>query len=117
MANEVSGYEQFAGLIEDRGGVFPTTMEVLRDAHGVGKLGVHIRKAIADELQSRGIGTLPEVLPSYYHEEVRLFRLGTPIADVVSAVLHPSAAGDDTLRRSGGNDAEMINQIRAIVCE
>jgi hypothetical protein len=93
-------------------------MEVLREAHGVGKLGVHIRAGIKSELASRGIGTLPDDLPTYQHQEVRLFRLGTPIANVISAVLNPSEAGDATLRQSAGTDAqEVLRTIRQLVCD
>lgn len=118
MVTKRSGYDRFRRLIDDSGGVHLTTMEELRDAHGVGKLGVHIRAAIADELRSRGIGTLPEELPTYQHQEVRLFGLGTPIANVISAVLHPSEAGDATLVRSAGADAQdVLNSIRELVCD
>lgn len=112
----MANYEEMGALIDDNGGVFLTTMEVLRDAHGVGKLGIHIRAGIADQLKSRGIGTLPEELPGYQHEGVRVYRLGSPVANVISAVLHPSAAGDETLRQSGGSDAEVLREIRQLVC-
>lgn len=116
MVYEYYEYDDFAGLIDDSEGVLLTTMEVLREAHGVAKLGVHIRAGIAGQLKSRGIGTLPEELPTYQHEEVRLFRLGSPVANVISAALHPSEAGDETLRQSGGNDAQVLRKIRELVC-
>lgn len=93
-------------------------MEVLRGAHGAGKLGVHVRKAIHDDLATHGLGHLPGGLPTYQHEEVRLFRLGTPIADTINAVLHPSEGGDQVLRQSAGSEAQdVLKQIRQLVCE
>ncbi|MEU4599927.1 hypothetical protein [Nocardia sp. NPDC023988] len=118
MANEYyETFDEFGADIDDAGGVLLTTMGVLRDVHGADKLGVHIRRAIKDQLRSRGIGTLPEELPTYQHEAVRLFRLGSPIEAVITAVLHPSENGDETLRRTAGSDAqEVLNQIRQLVC-
>lgn len=111
------GYDDFATLIEDNDGIFLTTQEVLRDAHGAERNGKHVREAIRKELASRGIGTMPEDLPIYQHEPVRLYRLGSPTAAVISAVLHPSEAGDATLRQSVGSQAqEVLNKVRELVC-
>jgi hypothetical protein len=111
-------YNDFPTLIDDAGGIFLTDMEALRDAHGVGKLGVHIRAGIKSQLESRGIGTLPDELPNYQHEEVRLYRLGSPIANVISAVVFPSEAGDATLRQTAGSNAQdLLRRVREIVCE
>lgn len=112
------GYDDFSNLILENQGLYRTTMAVLRDAHGVGKLGVHVRTGITNELKNRGIGTLPPELPSYQHEEVRLYKLGSPIADVIDAVHYPSDTGDEALRRSMGSDAEeVLAQVRQLVCD
>jgi len=93
-------------------------MEVLRDAHGAAKLGVHVRKSISDNLAAHGLGHLPAELPTYQHEEVRLYRLGTGIADTINAVLHPTEAGDQVLRQSAGSTAQdVLRRVREIVCE
>jgi len=111
-------YEALRGKVEANGGLLATTMEVLRDAHGKGKLGVHVRSAISGRLAANGMGHVPAELPTYQHEEVRLFRLGTPIADTVNAVLHPSGAGDQVLRQTAGSTAQdTLKQIRELVCE
>ncbi|MBW0115339.1 hypothetical protein [Pseudonocardia abyssalis] len=114
----MTGYDVLRQQVEQGGGLLLTTMEVLRDAHGYGKLGVHVRKAIHDALAANGLGHLPQEMPTYQYEEVRLFRLGTPIADTINAVLHPSEGGDQVLRQSAGSEAQdVLKQIRQLVCE
>ena len=112
-------YDALRDQVTDNGGLLVTTMEMLRDTHGAGKLGVHVRKAIHDSLAAHGLGHLPGGdLPTYQHEEVRLYRLGTPIADTINAVLHPSEGGDQVLRQSAGSHAQdVLKQIRELVCE
>lgn len=109
-------YDELVANVDSNGGLHRATMEELRDAHGASKLGVHVRSAIRSELASRGLGVLPNELPSYQHEEVRVFRLGSPIADIVNAVVTPSASGDMLLREVGGHEAEVLNKIRELVC-
>lgn len=111
-------YEELRKQVESEGSLLLTTMEVLRDTHGAGKLGVHVRGSIHGALEANGLGHLPGELPTYQHEEVRLFRLGTPIADTINAVLHPSEGGDQVLRQSAGSEAQsVLKQIRDLVCE
>jgi hypothetical protein len=110
-------YQEIRDAVEEDGGLIVTTMEVLRDVHGVGKLGVHVRKGIDDRLGSMGLGHLPYELPSYQHEEVRIYRLGSEIAKVVEAVIRPSAEGDELLRSSLGTEAQrLLSQVRELVC-
>lgn len=81
-----------------------------RELHGAGRLGKHVRDAISGELAAHGMGHLPEQLPTYQEMPVSVFRLGTPIADVVNAVLHPSAGGDQTLRQMGAGQAQELRR-------
>jgi hypothetical protein len=114
----VDSYEGMRKDVEAAGGLMLTTMEVLRDVHGAGKLGVHVRKNISGALAAHGMGHIPESLPTYQHEAVRLYRLGTPIADTINAVMHPTEAGDQILRQGAGSEAQsVLKQIRELVCE
>lgn len=114
---DFDSFEDLRALVDGAGGLIVTDMESLRDAHGVGKLGVHVRAAIHDRLADQGLGHLPYDLPSYQHEEVRVYRLGSEIAKVVNAVLRPSPSGDDILRQSVGTDAQQtLARIRELVC-
>lgn len=114
----MKNYDELRDRMEGEGGLLRATMGELRDIQGAGKLGVLIRQAISDRLAAHGMGHLPAALPSYQEEEVRVFRLGSPIAETVNAVLRPSQTGDDVLRRSAGSDAQKIlKQVRELVCE
>lgn len=113
-----SDYEALRKQVEAEGGIHTTTMETLRELHGAGRLGKHVRDAISGELAAHGMGHLPEELPAYQELPVRVFRLGTPIADVVNAVAHPSTGGDHVLRQlAAGQGQDILKKIRELVCE
>lgn len=93
-------------------------MEELREIEGAGRLGQHVRASISGNLLSHGMGHLPAELPSYQDFEVRVYRLGTALADVINAALNPSTSGDQILRQVAASDAQdVIKKIRALVCE
>lgn len=114
-------YTDYDGLrkqVEAEGGLHTTTMEALREIHGAGRLGKHVRDAISGELAANGLSHVPEELPAYQENPVRIYRLGTSIADVVNAVLHPSSGGDQVLRQLGGDQGQdILKKIRELVCE
>ena len=114
----MSTYDQIAKQVDASNGLYVTRMEELRDAHQASRLGVNVRDAISDRLRSRGIGHVPDVLPPYQEDEVRLYRLGDPIGKVIEAVLRPSDAGDQILRQSVGSTAtDILAKVRELVCE
>lgn len=111
-------YEALREAVVTNEGIYQATMAELKAIKGAGRLGVHVRDAISRDLASHGMGHLPEQLPPNQEDEVRLFLLGSPVADIVNAVLQPSDRGDQSLRRLGTSKAdEMLQQIRELVCE
>lgn len=113
-----SNYDALRKQVEADGGLYTTTMEELREIHGAGRLGKHVRDAISSSLSSNGMGHFPEELPSYQGEPVRVYRLGSTIADTVAAVLNPTEQGDLILRQTGGSPGQdILRQIRELVCE
>lgn len=52
-------------------------MFALREAYGAGRLGVHVRRNISDELSGLGLGHFPAELPDDQEKLVRLFKLGS----------------------------------------
>jgi hypothetical protein len=51
-------------------------------------------------------------------QQVRLYKLGTPVGDILNAANNPGYEGDDTLRDLAAGDAiERLRQIRALVCD
>ncbi len=103
--------------VEANGGVQSFTMDVVRDAYGAGRLGVHVRSGISKALQGMGLGHYPPMLPDSQYEKVRIYKLGSQVADVIGAVLRPGSEGDERLRElTGGNASELLAQVRELVC-
>jgi len=92
-------------------------MGALRELHGAGKLGVHVRSGISDKLRQNGIGHYPSELPTYQWDQVRLYKQGTPVGRVIEAVFTVGEDGDAILRESAGSDAdEILVRVRELVC-
>src|SRR3954454_5683188 len=94
----LTSYEDLRDAVAASEGLLAISMEQLRDIHGAGRLGVHVRDAISSSLARYGLGHFPEELPSYQEQYVRIFQLGTPLADLVHAVLDPTPSRDEILR-------------------
>ena len=69
--------------VEKNGNVVTLTMEELRDAHGSAKLGVNVCADIHSTLAGMGLGHIPEDLPTYQNEPVRVYKNGTPVGDLL----------------------------------
>ncbi|GIX04581.1 MAG: hypothetical protein KatS3mg114_0450 [Planctomycetaceae bacterium] len=115
----MSDWNAIKSDVEKNGNVLKITMEQLREAHGSGKLGVHVRDAISSILAGMGLGHIPEVLPTYQHELVRLYKKGTPVGDLITTVLTPGAQNEAKLveQFAGGviDYAAIVQQIRELV--
>jgi hypothetical protein len=97
--------------------VLTVTMQDLRDAYGALRLGVNVRNDITKRLAGNGLGHYPTHLPAYQHEAVRLFTLGSAVADLIQAALTPGEEHDELLRSKAESEAAMIvEKIRALVC-
>jgi hypothetical protein len=111
-------YDALKEAVEDSLGLYVTNMAELRDIRGAGRLSTGICAAISDDLAAHGLGHLPPVLPTSQWGEARIYRLGSPIAAVANAVLHPSEAGDRTLRGLATDDArDILRRVRELVAE
>lgn len=103
--------------VEENGDLLTLPMWSVRDAYGADRLGRIVRENIERELAGVGLGCLPKTLPTYQEEEVRVYKLGSRVADLIDAVRRPSEQGDDRLREAGSNEASArIEQIRELVC-
>jgi len=113
----VSTMEDLRDLVDSHDGILTTEMEVLRDAYGKGRLGIHVREGIRNALAGLGLGHYPLVLPEYQDRPVRLYRLGSPVGNLIEAVLELDPDRDELLRRAvGGDETEILQQIRELVC-
>jgi hypothetical protein len=110
--------EEIRQEVEARQGVLSLQMEAVRVAYGAGRLGSQVRENISKALKGCGLGHFPEELPAYQEEWVRLYKLGSPTADLIDAVLQPSSAHDEELRVAvGGEAAAILKQVRELVCQ
>jgi hypothetical protein len=102
--------------VDENGGVIAVQMEELRDGFGWRRLGPHVAERISDKLAGVGLGHAPDPLPEVRWERTLLFTLGSDIGRVIGAVLDPDENGAALLREKiGGEAAEMLAQIRALV--
>ena len=110
-------YQELRAKVEADGGLRVVTMRDLRDVEGVRRIGSQVPGKISQQLGLHGMGHIPALLPGNQNSPVRLYLLGTPIADTVEAVLDPSLKGDEILRRVGDAEAreDRLRQIREIV--
>jgi hypothetical protein len=112
--------EHLCSAVEASGDLLTVTMEDIRKADGrFGKLGPHVQAKLAQWLENEGMAAIPPELKRYQHEEIRIYRAGTTVAELVKAVLQPSENGDNALRERGGasdGDAQgKLDDIRAII--
>jgi hypothetical protein len=109
--------DELRDAVLQAGDALTLRMGVIRDAHGAGRLGVHVRENISKRLRSLGLAHYPHELPGDQNDPVRIYRQGTPMADLIDAVLNPSKTHDEELRQTiGGSSEEILEQIRELVC-
>lgn len=114
-------YDTIKAEVEQNGNVLTITMGRLREAHGAGRLGEHVRIDISKALAGIGLGHVPVALPPYQENIVRLYKLGTPVADVINAAILPGPENDEKLKSLAGQDpsryADIIDRIRDLVTQ
>jgi hypothetical protein len=110
-------FDDINNQVDDDGGITSVQMANLRDAAGWERLTERALGNIEDHLRQRGLGVFPELSGNRY-EDVRIYRLGTPLGRLVAAVLTPTLDGDELLKEIGNNRAsELLTKVRDLVCE
>jgi hypothetical protein len=111
--------EELLEHVKLKGDVLTCTAGELRVAYGAERLGVNVRHAISSALKSHGLDHYPSMLPDRQDEPVRVYRQGSPVAELIEAVLvldDPKA--DAKLRKAAKNDCEkVLKKIRELVDE
>jgi len=114
-------WDEVKQKVEENGNLTTLTMEELRDVMEVSRLGVHIRDSISRKLAGIGLGHIPRNLPSYQHEQVRIYKRGTTIGDLIDQVMSPGQQNDRKLAEQFSEEpidyAEIVAKIREIVSE
>jgi len=117
----MASWDEIKQKVEKNGNVVTLTMEELRDAHGAAKLGVNVLAAIAGTLAGMGLGHVPEELPTYQNEQVRVYKKGTPVEDLIDTVLTTGEQNDSKLIgqfvAKGKDYAAVVQKIRELVVE
>ncbi len=118
----MANWNKIKEAVENNGNVLTVTMEQLRDVHGAGKLGKYVKADISSALAGLGLGHVPPELPGYQHELVRLYKMGTQVADAITTALTPGQRNDAKLvEQFGDGDVEdyaaIVQKIRELVAE
>ena len=112
-----STYAEINDAVTQSGDVMTVSMSELRDVNGSGRLGPYVVEAISKELAAKGLGHYPETLPLNQWEKVRLFRMGSQIADLIRVVTDVSEENDEKLREAISDDARnVLDRVRKMVC-
>ena len=112
-------YDDVSLAVSTSENVLTVTIGELRDVNGSGRLGPYVVEAISKQLSSRGIGYYPPELPQDQWRKVRLFRLGSPVSDLIGVVMDvDNESNDAKLRSFAANDAKnILDKVRQLVCE
>jgi hypothetical protein len=103
--------------VEQRENVLTVTTAELRDIYGVKRMGIHVAGEIEAKLKGVGLGVTPQIEADSW-QQVRLFKLGTPVGDILTAANNPGEEGDKVLRELAEGDAsERLRQIKVLVCD
>ncbi|MGM8929962.1 hypothetical protein [Salinicola halophyticus] len=114
-------WEEIKGRVEEQGNVCTVAMEELREAYGASRLGVHVISDISRALAGVGLGHVPEDLPNYQHEQVRLYKKGTKVGEFIDTVLSPGEQNDKKLTEQFDDQqtdyAEIVRKVRDLVAD
>jgi len=103
---ELTTWNDIITALNSNHGVMTTTVEVLRDLDGYGRLGSTVRTNLLRKLHSMGVDIIRKEIPADASATVVLFRQGTPAAQMID-ILRNAEAGStnalieaaDTMRR------------------
>lgn len=109
--------DELEELVRDNEGLFVAEMGELRYAVERERLGNGALVLIEDGLRARALGHYPE-LTLERHDEIRIYKIGTPVGVYVETVLYPSTHGDKLLKEAASQEAVTILQrVRQLVSE
>jgi hypothetical protein len=114
----IKTYDELREKVEANQGVLTIAMRSLRDINGADRLGVHVRSNIGRELAGRGLGHYPKELPDSQDAYARVFKLGSPVAEIINAVLLVRPEKDALIRKAASSDnSKVLDRIRELLDE
>ena len=69
----------------------------IRDIFGFGRLGVHVRNQISEELEKAGLTHYPDVFPGNQYTFVRVVQTNSPVDQIIQAAVNQSPKTDSIL--------------------
>lgn len=117
-------YNEIADLAEaaDDNGLAVVTLGNLREMLSYSRLGVRVLSSLSQALRSEGLGYYPlEVLDANevprQTQELRVYKVGSPVAQLIESVLYPDEDGDEFIMNAseGAASATVIDQIRTLI--
>lgn len=111
-------YDDISKAVSANDNVLTLTIGELRDVNGSGRLGPYVVEAISKNLAAKGLGHYPPELPQEQWRKVRLYRLGSAVADLIGIVTDVDDDNNDAkLREFAANDAKAtLDKIKQLVC-
>lgn len=117
----MASWDELKADVERNNNVLTVTMESLRNAVGADRLGVNVIGQIRAALAGMGLGHVPQELPPYQHQQVRLYKKGTDVGDLIDTVLTTGQQNDqrlaDRFANQGQDYADIVQRIRELVSE
>jgi hypothetical protein len=98
MDVEFETFEELAEAVQENGGLVECVMYQLRDTAGWDRLTNRMLVDIEDQLSQKALGYFPWPMPQGRRDEVRIYKRGTKVGNIVEAVLKPADHKDDLLR-------------------
>ena len=110
--------EELRDAMPERQNVMTVPMWVLRNAHGAGRIGIHVKMNISRQLHGLGLEHYPSDLPDSQDDYVRVYKQGTRVAAIYAAMLNPNPSRDQLLREAASGAAdEILAAVRELVCQ
>ena len=97
-------YDDLKKKVEENEGVLTVQMLTLREIHGADRLGINVRDNIRRDLAGYGLAHFPSSLPDNQYAYARVYKQGTPVADIILAVLDADPEKDAVIRKAAGGD-------------
>lgn len=115
---DYASFQELAELVDEHDGLYVTTAVKLRDVAQWQRLTSGAIEEIDNNLVQHALGYYPDISPGDRFSEVRVYRRGLDVGNVIEAVLDPTEHGDKLLREAAtGGAAETVRSIRRMVCE
>ena len=109
-------YDELGAYVDRKNGVGTVSAGRLRDIHGAQRLGSEIREAIGAQLKRRGLGHHPAQIPDDHRQVVRVYRIGSPVGEIIRAVSEVGSENDKALRQAA-KSPELIQRLEALMQE